>query len=76
MLETMWALTFHAQLGTVLRANAQFMAKIEKLSASTTDEAVKKAADGLVWKLVLGKRSRVRTAGSQWPMSVVQNPPR
>lgn len=54
LLETLWTLSFSQNIAQVLRANPQLLEKVQTASKNTTDEGLKKAADGLVWKLVRG----------------------
>ncbi|UJR27657.1 hypothetical protein I4U23_008938 [Adineta vaga] len=52
LLEILWSLTFHDESAVLLRSNASFLKRIETISKESRDEALKKAADGLVWKLI------------------------
>ena len=54
ILEILWTLTFHEKSLSALRANSQFLEKIKNISKDEKNEPLKKAADGLVWKLVQG----------------------
>jgi hypothetical protein len=47
-------LTFHEEVALVLRRNDKFLGKIETISQDSEDEPLKKAADGLFWKLIRG----------------------
>ena len=53
--EILWSLTFCQQGALALRSSPAFLNKIQAIAADNQDEALKKAADGLVWKLVRGK---------------------
>lgn len=52
VLEVLWSLTFNEQGAQALRSNPAFLNKIQMISTNSNDEALKKAADGLVWKLI------------------------
>ena len=54
ILETLWSLTFREENASALRSNPQFLRTIQNISTSSRNEPLKKAADGLVWKLVRG----------------------
>ncbi len=54
ILEILWSLTFHEEVALVLRRNDEFLGKIEIISQDSEDEPLKKAADGLFWKLIRG----------------------
>jgi len=54
ILEILWALTFHEQGALALRSNENFLNKIQAISTDSTNEPLKKAADGLIWKLIRG----------------------
>jgi hypothetical protein len=54
VLETLWTMTFLKEAAVALHGNAVFLEKIQTASKSNSDEGLKKAADGLVWKLVRG----------------------
>ncbi len=56
LLETFWSLSFSSDLATALRGNPGLLQKIQAISKDSKDEALKKAADGLVWKLVQGRK--------------------
>jgi hypothetical protein len=55
ILETLWSLTFREESALALRSNNQFLDKIQTISSDSKNEPLKKAADGLVWKLIRGK---------------------
>jgi hypothetical protein len=42
-----------------LRTNTQFIEKVQAIAKDTGDEAMKKATDGLVWKLVKGIEKKI-----------------
>ncbi len=52
--EILWSLTFHEEVALVLRLNDEFLGKIQTISQDSEDEPLKKAADGLFWKLIRG----------------------
>jgi hypothetical protein len=52
--EILWSLTFRAESALALRFNTRFLDKIKKISKDSDNEPLKKAADGLVWKLIQG----------------------
>jgi hypothetical protein len=52
--EILWSLTFFEDIARVLRDNAEFLEKIETISKDNHNEPLKKAAAGLVWKLIQG----------------------
>lgn len=54
ILETLWSLTFREESASALRSNSKFLRKIQNISLNSRNEPLKKAADGLVWKLVRG----------------------
>ena len=62
ILETLWSLTFREESASALRANPKFLRKIQNISLNSRNEPLKKAADGLVWKLVRGKSKMHRTS--------------
>jgi hypothetical protein len=47
-------LTFHEEVALALRLNDEFLGKIQTISQDSEDEPLKKAADGLFWKLIRG----------------------
>jgi hypothetical protein len=53
-LETLWSLSFSQDIARVLRDDSKLQEKIQTVSKNTNDEALKKATDGLIWKLVQG----------------------
>ena len=53
-LEILWSLTFREEGALALRSNENFLNKIQTMSKNSNNEALKKAADGLVWKLIRG----------------------
>ncbi len=53
-LETLWSLSFSQDIARVLRGDSKLQEKIQTVSKNTNDEALKKATDGLIWKLVQG----------------------
>jgi hypothetical protein len=59
LLETIWSLSFSQTAALELRANPAFLEKIQTISKNTNDEALKKASDGLVWKLVQGMENKI-----------------
>ena len=58
MFETLWSLTFREEAASALRSNDEFLEKIQRISQENKDEGLKKATDGLVWKLIQGIRFR------------------
>ncbi|CAF0801731.1 unnamed protein product [Adineta ricciae] len=52
IVEILWSLTFHDESALILRSDPTFLKTIENISRESHDEALKKAADGLVWKLI------------------------
>ncbi len=52
--ETLWCLIFVEEIACALRANSDFLQRIETISKDSNDEPLKKAAGGLVWKLIQG----------------------
>lgn len=52
--ETLWSLTFREEAALALRSNKEFLEKIQRISEENKDEGLKKATDGLVWKLIRG----------------------
>ncbi len=52
--EILWSMTFLQDGARALRADTRFLEKIQTLSKDTNNEELKKAADGLTWKLVQG----------------------
>jgi len=53
-LETLWSLSFSQDIARVLRGDSKLQEKIQTVSKNTNDEALKKATNGLLWKLVQG----------------------
>jgi hypothetical protein len=53
-LEILWCLTFIEEIARALRANSDFLEKIQTISEDKSNEPLRKAADGLVWKLIKG----------------------
>lgn len=58
--ETLWTLSFNTELATSLRQNTELLRKVQTISQGTNDEALKKATDGLIWKLVQGMMNNTR----------------
>jgi hypothetical protein len=54
LVEILCSLSFSPEAALQLRNNPQFLEKVQTMSKETNDEAMKKASDGLVWKLVQG----------------------
>jgi hypothetical protein len=50
--EILWSLTFREESALILRSNKKFLEKIQSISQDSDNEPLKKAADGLVWKLI------------------------
>ncbi|CAF0826673.1 unnamed protein product [Adineta ricciae] len=50
--EILWSLTFSDNIARALRNNSAFVEKIQNVSKGDSNEAMKKAVDGLVWKLL------------------------
>jgi hypothetical protein len=59
LLETLWSLSFSPTAALEIRANPAFLEKIQTISKNTNDEELKKASDGLVWKLVQGMKNKI-----------------
>ena len=55
--EILWSLTFSDNIARALRNNSAFVEKIQNISKGDNNEAMKKAVDGLVWKLLKGINS-------------------
>ena len=55
IIEILWSLTFIEEIAQALRADSDFLSRIQTISQDNLNEALKKAADGLVWKLIQGK---------------------
>ncbi len=55
LLETFWSLSFFSTAANALRSNPELLKKIQAISKDSKDEGLKKAADGLVWKLIQGR---------------------
>lgn len=54
ILETLWSLAFREEDALALRSNDKFLDKIQTISSDSKNEPLKKAADGLIWKLIQG----------------------
>jgi hypothetical protein len=54
ILEILWSLTFREEGALALRSNKTFLDEIQTISKNNNNESLKKAADGLVWKLIRG----------------------
>jgi hypothetical protein len=54
LFEILWATSFSQDIAQTLRSNSELLAKIQSISKNTEDEALKKATDGLIWKLIKG----------------------
>ncbi len=52
--EILWCLTFFEESACALRANSGFLQRIETISKDNSNEPLKKATDGLIWKLIQG----------------------
>ncbi|CAF4195753.1 unnamed protein product [Rotaria sp. Silwood2] len=52
VLEALWSLSFSRDAVVALRFHSELLDKIQKVSQTTDDEAMKKASEGLTWKLV------------------------
>ncbi|CAF3619897.1 unnamed protein product [Rotaria sordida] len=50
--EILWSLTFFDEIARILRADSNFLDKIQTISKNQKLEPLKKAVDGLVWKLI------------------------
>ncbi|CAF0829826.1 unnamed protein product [Rotaria sp. Silwood1] len=50
--EILWCLTFIEEIARALRADSNFLDKIQTISKDNNNEPLKKAIDGLVWKLI------------------------
>jgi hypothetical protein len=47
-------LTFFEEIARTLRASSEFLKRIQTISKDNSNEPLKKAVDGLVWKLIQG----------------------
>lgn len=56
LFDIFWSLSFNADLAGVLRENTEFINKVQSISKESHVEPLKKGADGLIWKLIRGKR--------------------
>jgi hypothetical protein len=54
LIEILWSLTFFEEIALALRANPDFLQKIQIMSKDNSNEPLKRAVDGLVWKLIQG----------------------
>ncbi|CAF0891793.1 unnamed protein product [Rotaria sordida] len=63
--EILWSLTFREEGALALRSNRNFLNKIQTISKDSNSEPLKKAVDGLVWKLVREPESLERLAKRQ-----------
>ena len=54
LIEILWSLTFVEEIAQTLRANLEFLSRIQTISQDNLNEPLKKAADGLIWKLIQG----------------------
>jgi hypothetical protein len=52
--EILWCLTFFEEIARTLRVSSEFLKRIQNISKDNSNEPLKKAADGLVWKLIQG----------------------
>lgn len=52
--EVLWRLAFIEEIARVLRMDTEFLNRIREISVEHTDESLKKAVDGLIWKLIQG----------------------
>lgn len=52
--EILWSLAFREKGALALRSNQKFLENIQTISRKSTNEPLKKATDGLLWKLVRG----------------------
>ncbi|CAF2157906.1 unnamed protein product [Rotaria magnacalcarata] len=52
LFEILWTLSFLPDAANVLRANTEFIDKIQMISQSSSNEEMKKLCQGLVWKLI------------------------
>jgi hypothetical protein len=52
--EILWSLTFHEAGSEALRSSQNFLDKIHSIPKNSNNEPLKKAADGLIWKLIRG----------------------
>ncbi len=59
LVEALWSLSFSQEAAVQLRTNTQFIEKVQAIAKDTGDEAMKKATDGLVWKLVKGIEKKI-----------------
>lgn len=58
LLEIVWSMSFSSKAADLIRADEDFKKRVEEMSKTTTDEALKKASQGLVWKLIQGIRNK------------------
>ena len=63
-LKLLWSLTFREEGALALRSNKNFLDKIQTISKDNNNEPLKKAADGLVWKLIRGMYHKTKTTAS------------
>ncbi|CAF4902251.1 unnamed protein product [Rotaria sp. Silwood1] len=63
--EILWSLTFREEGALALRSNSNFLNKIQTISQDSNNEPLKKAVDGLVWKLVREPENLERIAKRQ-----------
>jgi hypothetical protein len=54
--EILWSLTFLEEAAMALRSKKAFLERIQQISQDHHNLAMKKATDGLVWKLIRGNR--------------------
>jgi hypothetical protein len=52
--EILWSASFSPDIALFLRSNPQFLDKIQTITKTIEDEALKKATEGLCWKLIQG----------------------
>jgi hypothetical protein len=55
LLEIIWSLAFINQAAIEIRNHVEFIERIRTMSNTTQDEGLKKAVDGLMWKLIQGQ---------------------
>ena len=56
--EILWSMTFFEEAAMALRSDREFLERIQRISQDHQNFAMKKATDGLVWKLIRGNHVR------------------
>ena len=55
LLKIIWSMSFHKESAERIQKDENFLKQVQKLAEDTQNEGIKKASDGLVWKLIQGK---------------------